>query len=65
MPFLLRHVMLLIKDVPRTTKFYEQGLQCQVKYASEHWAELQSGEMQFCLNRVEGYVLFIFETYCE
>jgi len=50
----LKNVMLLIKDVPKSVKFYSEGLGMSVNHSSEHWAELQSGPVKVCLNRVEG-----------
>lgn len=46
--------MFLIKNVPRAVKFYQEGLGCSVKYASEEWAELASGNYVFQFNKVEG-----------
>ncbi|KAG2382095.1 hypothetical protein C9374_005887 [Naegleria lovaniensis] len=50
----LKNIMLLIKDVPKSVKFYSEGLGMQVNHVSEHWAELQSGQIKVCLNKVEG-----------
>ncbi|EFC50700.1 predicted protein [Naegleria gruberi] len=50
----LKNVMLLIKDVPKSVKFYSEGLGMTVNHSTEHWAELQSGHMKVCLNKVEG-----------
>lgn len=52
----LKNVMLLIKDVPKSVKFYSEGLGMTVNHSTEHWAELQSGHMKVCLNKVEGFV---------
>lgn len=47
-------VMLLIRDVTKSAKFYVDGLQFRVNHMSEHWAELQSGSLRVSLNRVDG-----------
>jgi hypothetical protein len=52
--------MLLVRDVNRTVKFYAEGLQCNVVFVSEHFAELESGGsaanggIKLSINRVEG-----------
>ena len=37
-----KHVMLMVKDVPTTVKFYSQGLGLKVKMSSPGWAELDA-----------------------
>jgi catechol 2,3-dioxygenase-like lactoylglutathione lyase family enzyme len=37
-----KHVMLMVKDIPATVKFYSEGLGLQVKMASPGWAELDA-----------------------
>ena len=50
----LKNVMLLIKDVPKSATFYKEALGCRVNFVNEHWAELESGHIKIALNRVEG-----------
>ena len=46
--------MLLIKDVPKAVAFYKEGLGMKVNFMSEHWAEVESGQVKIALNKVEG-----------
>ncbi|MEM8504167.1 MAG: VOC family protein [Cyanobacteria bacterium P01_D01_bin.1] len=42
MPAQFKHVMLMVKDVMATVKFYSEGLGLDVKMASPGWAELDA-----------------------
>ena len=37
-----KHVMLMVKDIPATVKFYSEGLGLKVKMSSPGWAELDA-----------------------
>jgi catechol 2,3-dioxygenase-like lactoylglutathione lyase family enzyme len=50
----LKNVMLLIKDVPKSVAFYQEALGMKVNFMSEHWAEIESGNIRIALNKVEG-----------
>ena len=43
MSAVLRHVLLLQRDVPAAAKFYQEGLGLVVKVCTERWAELSDG----------------------
>lgn len=46
---LMKHVVLLNKDVPRAARFYAHGLGLAVSVCSERWAELRSGPFKIAL----------------
>lgn len=48
-----RHLMLMVKDVPSTVKFYSEGLGLAVTKASPTWAELDASGTTIALHRVE------------
>lgn len=51
----LKRILLLIRDVPKTTKFYNEGLGLPVIHASDTWAELSTnGGTSICLSHTEG-----------
>ena len=52
----LRHVLLLVRDVPRTARFYADGLGLRVGVLSERWAELHAGRTTIALQAVDGCV---------
>ena len=52
---MLRHILLLQRDVPRAAKFYSEGLGLEVKVLTERWAELDCGGSTLALKAVEGY----------
>lgn len=52
----LRHILLLQRDVAKAAAFYHQGLGLAVKTATERWAELQSGGTTIALKAVDGCV---------
>ena len=37
-----KHVMLMVKDIPSTLKFYSEGLGLEVKMSSPGWAEIDA-----------------------
>ena len=37
-----KHVMLMVKDIPATVKFYSEGLGLTVKMQNPGWAELDA-----------------------
>ena len=37
-----KHVMLMVKDIPATLRFYSEGLGLKVKMSSPGWAELDA-----------------------
>lgn len=51
---MLRQVLLLQRDVPKATKFYQAGLGLRVKVLTERWAELDAGSITLALKAVEG-----------
>ncbi len=53
---MLRQVLLLQRDVPKATRFYQEGLGLKVKVLTERWAELDAGSTTLALKAVEGYV---------
>ena len=50
----LRHVLLLQRDVPAAARFYNEGLGLAVNVCTERWAELQSGPTRLGLKGVDG-----------
>lgn len=48
-----KHVMLMVKDIPATVKFYHEGLGLAVKMASPGWAELDAGGTTIALHGAE------------
>ena len=52
----LRHVLLLQRDVPAAARFYSEGLGLAVNVCTERWAELQSGPTRLGLKGVDGCV---------
>ena len=50
----LRHILLLQRDVLSAAKFYHFGLGLPVKVLTERWAELQAGSAVIALKAVEG-----------
>ena len=52
---MLRHILLLQRDVPRAAKFYSEGLGLKIKVLTERWAELHCGSSILALKAVEGY----------
>lgn len=54
-PGMLRQVLLLQRDVPKATKFYQDGLGLKVMVLTERWAELDAGSVTVALKAVEGY----------
>ncbi|EIE20318.1 Glyoxalase/Bleomycin resistance protein/Dihydroxybiphenyl dioxygenase [Coccomyxa subellipsoidea C-169] len=50
----LRHVLLLQKDVRKAANFYQQGLGLPVNVLTEKWAELQAGNSKIALKAVDG-----------
>ncbi len=66
---LLRQVLLLQRDVPKATRFYQEGLGLRVKVLTERWAELEAGSTTLALKAVEGCVqfsrpLYAMEQFC-
>ncbi|WP_299485467.1 VOC family protein [Acaryochloris sp. IP29b_bin.137] len=49
-----KHVMLMVKDIPATVKFYSEGLGLAVKMQSPGWAELDAGGTTIALHAAEG-----------
>ncbi len=54
MSAVLRHVLLLQKDVRKAANFYQQGLGLPVNVLTEKWAELQAGNSKIALKAVDG-----------
>ena len=54
MSAVLRHVLLLQKDVQKAAKFYKEGLGLPVNVLTERWAELQAGDAKIALKAVDG-----------
>ena len=51
---MLRHILLLQRDVPKAARFYNEGLGLTVNVCTEKWAELQSGATRLALKGVDG-----------
>ena len=49
----MKNIMILLKDITKSVNFYNKGLGCSIKFSSEHWAELESGNYTIHLNKVE------------
>ena len=56
MSTVLRHVLLLQKDVQKAAHFYQHGLGLHVNVLTERWAELQAGSSKIALKAVDGCV---------
>ncbi len=52
---LLRHVLLLQKDVAKAARFYSEGLDLPIIALTDRWAELGAGPSRIALKAVEGY----------
>lgn len=50
----LRHVLLLQRDVPAAARFYSEGLGLVVNVCTERWAELQAGPTRLGLKSVDS-----------
>ena len=51
---LLRHVLLLQKDIGRAARFYSEGLELPIIVLTDRWAELGAGPSRIALKAVEG-----------
>jgi catechol 2,3-dioxygenase-like lactoylglutathione lyase family enzyme len=51
-----KHVMLMVKDIPATVKFYSEGLGLPVKVSSPGWAELDANGTTIALHAAEAPV---------
>lgn len=49
-----RHVMLMVKDVPASVKFYSEGLGLAVKVASPGWGEIDANGTTIAFHSIEG-----------
>jgi len=45
-----KHIMLMVKDIPGTVKFYHEGLGLPVKMSSPGWAELDANGTTIALH---------------
>jgi len=55
MAAILRHVMLLQRDVPKAATFYSEGLGLRLLVCTKQWAELECGPgARLALKGVEG-----------
>lgn len=54
---MLRHILLLQRDVPKAAKFYSEGLGLEIRVLTERWAELDCGSSSLALKAVEGEAL--------
>ncbi|MGK7875807.1 MAG: VOC family protein [Xenococcaceae cyanobacterium] len=45
-----KHIMLMVKDIPATVKFYSEGLGLKVKMSSLGWAELDANGTTIALH---------------
>jgi catechol 2,3-dioxygenase-like lactoylglutathione lyase family enzyme len=52
-PAQFRHIMLMVKDVPTTVKFYSEGLGLTLTKFSPNWAELEANGTTIALHGVE------------
>eukprot|EP00897_Mesotaenium_endlicherianum_P004767 jgi/Mesen1/4318/ME000022S03604 len=51
---LLKHIMLLTRDVPKAARFYHEGLGLKVFVCTERWAELHSGSTTLALKHSDS-----------
>lgn len=51
-----KHIMLMVKDIPATVKFYNQGLGLPVKMSSPGWAELDANGTTIALHAAQETV---------
>lgn len=49
-----KHVMLMVKDIPATVKFFSEGLGLDVKMSSPGWAELDADGTTIALHFSHG-----------
>ncbi len=45
-----KHIMLMVKDIPATVKFYSEGLGLEVKVSTPGWAELNANGTTIALH---------------
>ncbi len=50
----LRHVLLLQKDLHRAVRFYNEGVGLPILVLTDRWAELGAGPSKIALKAVEG-----------
>lgn len=55
----LRHVLLLQKDITKAARFYNEGLELPILALTDRWAELGAGSSRIALKAVEGYFLAV------
>ena len=55
----LRHVLLLQKDIQKAARFYNQGLDLPILALTDRWAELGAGSSRIALKAVEGCSLAV------
>lgn len=51
-----RHVMLMVKDIPASVKFYNEGLGLPIKLSTPGWAELNANGTTIALHAAESDV---------
>ena len=59
MAVVLRHVMLIQRNVPRAAKYYSEGVGLELRILTETWAELDAGGTVIALKACDGCVLSI------
>ncbi len=65
MSAVLKHVLLLQKDVQKAAHFYQEGLGLPIVVLTARWAELQAGASKIAIKEVEGCVLLSVLRYHE
>jgi len=48
-----KHIMLMVKDIPSTVKFYSEGLGLKIKMSSPGWAELDADGTTIALHAAQ------------
>jgi catechol 2,3-dioxygenase-like lactoylglutathione lyase family enzyme len=54
MPAEFKHVMLMVKDVPTSVKFYSEGLGLPVKVSTPGWAEVDANGTTIAFHAAES-----------
>jgi catechol 2,3-dioxygenase-like lactoylglutathione lyase family enzyme len=48
-----KHIMLMVKDIPQTVKFFHEGLGLPIKMSSPGWAELDANGTTIALHAAQ------------
>lgn len=63
MSAVLKHVLLLQKDVRKAAQFYQEGLGLPIIVLTARWAELQAGTSKIAIKAVEGCAFLSMSLY--